>query len=653
MKFSLSAILLVIALSASAQKYDSLQKVLSGLKGESRIPVLYELVIQTQRTDFEKMRLFTKESRKLAAVSSNILLKSYNGLTEGVFLNNIGKLDSSIIAFEQAKKWAREAGDTLVQIKAIGSLGRSLISAGRSQEALTNLFECLRLLALHPDKNDTEWRVRTNIAWAYLELKQYRECIKYGLDNLRLMKDKDLEWIAVYSYNNVAVALGALKKYDSAKLLIQKSISITEKSGDIFTLANAYFILGKIYAENNQPDLAVEQYLKAKPLREKVGNPSFIISDLYAISDLYYQMGNYKKGLESALEAIHLVEQYNLLLKFDGTYQALAKNYEGLGDYKNASQYYKLWALTKDSIYSKSHADAIAEMSTKYETEKKEQQLALQEAQLLNQKTLLQRTYFVTGAMIIISTLLVVIFILARSRHKRKQELALKERALAVQEAYTSATIESQENERKRVAQDLHDGMGQLISALRITVTNLSETGSTEDKLNVVEKSEKILNDMHKEVRSVAFNLMPQTLVQQGLLPALQEMAFRINETNVIRMKLSSFEMPQRLGELQEISIYRIVQEWTTNVIKYANATKLDVDLICDDDEIRVSIEDDGKGFDPSILNNTEGNGWKNILSRIGLLKGSVHLDSSASRSGSTLMLQIPRIFSHNPVLVK
>lgn len=644
MRRFLSVFLLFTCVSASAYNIDSLENVLKTATGLQRAVVLNELALIYQRTDLQQLKRVTSESRHVAFGSNDLRILLYNFLTLGLYYNHNGLLDSSVYSFNEAKRLAIALKDVPLQIRANASLGRSLITAGKAQTALENLFEALAMLKTHPDKNDTEWRVRTNIAWAYLELKQYRDCIRFGKESLNLMQAENLQWVAAYSYNNVAVAYGAVKEYDSALAFISKSIQITEANGDSHTLANAYFIRGKIYLETGQPTLALEQYLKAKPLREKVGNPSFIISDLYAISDLYYEMGDYARGVENALEALRVAQQFNLLLKFDGTYLALAKNYEGLHDFKNSSKYYYLWALAKDSVYSQSHTDAIAEMQTKYETEKKEQQLALQQAVLAEQKIELQRTYFVIGALIIILSLLVIISLLLRSRYRREQQLAEKHRELAVQEAYINATIDSQETERKRVARDLHDGMGQLISALRMTVSQLTFTSNQDARFLIVEKSEKILNDMHREVRGVAFNLMPQTLIQHGLVPALQEMALRIGEHAPIRIEVTSFGIDARLPEVQEISVYRIVQEWITNVMKYANATRLVVDLVADEDEIRITIEDDGQGFDSTTLQQGSGNGWKNIQSRLGLLKGMINIDSSPNRQGTTLLLQFPLV---------
>lgn len=281
-------------------------------------------------------------------------------------------------------------------------------------------------------------------------------------------------------------------------------------------------------------------------------------------------------------------------------------------------------------------------MLVTYETDKKEQQIAVQHAELASQKILLGRTYLIIGGLAIILGLLVVIFLLARSRFKRKQQLTENEKQLAVREAFIDATIRSQENERKRFAQDLHDGMGQLISSLRLMVSQLDKNSSVEEKLLIAERSEKVLNDMHTEIRSIAFNLMPQTLIQHGLIPALQEMALRINQTGKIVVSVTGYDVPARLNEVHEISLYRIIQEWVNNVIKYAQATKIEVQLVGHEEEISITVEDNGNGFDPAKLEHSDGNGWKNIRSRVNLVKGEVEIDSAPQHKGTSLIIRVP-----------
>jgi two-component system, NarL family, sensor kinase len=235
-----------------------------------------------------------------------------------------------------------------------------------------------------------------------------------------------------------------------------------------------------------------------------------------------------------------------------------------------------------------------------------------------------------------------IILVLNRSRYKRQQELLIKEKEISVHEAYILASIQSQENERKRFAQDLHDGMGQLISALRLSLLSVNRDSSLEHRVTIVNKAEGLLNDMHREIRSIAFNLMPQTLVQHGLVPALKEMAERITSSGQILIRVSSFDVPERFTEVVEISLYRAIQEWINNVVKYSRARIIEVQLVGHDQEIAITIEDNGDGFDPSVLENSKGNGWKNIKSRLNLIKGAVDIDSLPERKSTTLILRVP-----------
>jgi signal transduction histidine kinase len=162
----------------------------------------------------------------------------------------------------------------------------------------------------------------------------------------------------------------------------------------------------------------------------------------------------------------------------------------------------------------------------------------------------------------------VIIFLLVRNRARRKRELLEKEHDLFIKEAFIRASIQSQERERKRFAQDLHDGMGQLISSIGLLLVGINSDSSLETRLSVVTKSEKIIEEMQQEIRGVAFNLMPQTLIQLGLSAALKEMALRASASGKITISANAFEVPERLAELQEISLYRIIQEWVNNIMK-------------------------------------------------------------------------------------
>ncbi|MFY0652115.1 MAG: hypothetical protein JXQ96_08790 [Cyclobacteriaceae bacterium] len=228
------------------------------------------------------------------------------------------------------------------------------------------------------------------------------------------------------------------------------------------------------------------------------------------------------------------------------------------------------------------------------------------------------------------------------SVYKEKEKLNLQ--VQSNQELMMNAIVKGQEDERKRFAQDLHDGFGQLISSLNLNLKSLetTKTTDTEKRIGIFNVSKSILEEMYVELKNICFNLMPQTLIAVGVGDALREFASRINKSEKIRLNVSFFQMDDRLEQVQEISFYRISQEWINNIIKYSDATVIDLQITKDDNEITLIIEDNGSGFEKRLLTSGKGNGWKNISSRASLIKGEVELDTTPGFKGNTFILNAP-----------
>jgi two-component system, NarL family, sensor kinase len=644
-RFLFSTVMLLccnLAFGQGGKFIDSLEQHVDRMDGVQKASTLYELVNYFSKVDIEKAKFYAGQANRFL-IGKDEAARAYALLGRGILCSRTGKIDSAMLLYHDAERAARVGNNDHALTRILAALAYANIQSGKPAKGIEYLYEGLRIEDRSPDE-EMEYKLRTNIVWAYLELKQYENAISQGRTLLSLIGSGKFEWIAMYTYNNMAICYGATGKLDSARFYIDKGIKAAEDVEDNQHIANAYFILGTIYGEAGKFNEAIASFLKARPYRQKVGNPFFIVSDLYTLSDLYYQQGDFRKGIESGKEALRLAEQYDLTLKFEGAFLSLARNYQGAGDFRNASKYFEQYAIAKDSVYKNSSADAIAEMQTRFETEKKEQQLALQHKELEKQDAIIQRTYAVIIALALTVILLTTIFLIVRGSMKRKQLILEKERELYIREAQIQASIQSQERERKRFAQDLHDGMGQLISALRLALHHINKQSSLEERVDTVNKAEHILNEMYKEIRSIAFNLMPQTLVQQGLVPALKEMSSRINGSGKIVVNVTSLDVPARMPEVQEISIYRIIQEWVNNVIKYAEATVVEIQLISHDEEIAITIEDNGKGFNIATLENSNGNGWKNIKSRVNLIKATIDVDSKVDVNGTTLIINVPQV---------
>lgn len=343
----------------------------------------------------------------------------------------------------------------------------------------------------------------------------------------------------------------------------------------------------------------------------------------------------FEKGLSQAQEIGFLdLEKYIL--------EKLVEVNSVSGDFQKALQFERQKHHLQDSLFNIERSEKMTEMQAKYESDKKEQQLALRTAELKSTRFL---SYGLGGAIV----LLLFIGALLRNRLLLKQQKLMEEQKTKTKDAQLEVAIFSQEQERKRFARDLHDGFGQLISVLNLNLKSLEKMGS--DREEIFKNSSLILDQMYKEIKGICFNLMPETLIKQGVVETFKELALRINQTGRVHVQIDAFGMEERLTDLQEISFYRIAQEWINNVLKYSDASKMVLSLTRDIDEVTLLIEDNGAGFDKDTLTSGVGNGWKNINARANLIKGELHLDTNIESKGNTLILNAPFVVVANQEL--
>jgi signal transduction histidine kinase len=261
---------------------------------------------------------------------------------------------------------------------------------------------------------------------------------------------------------------------------------------------------------------------------------------------------------------------------------------------------------------------------------------------IAEEKAINERNMAISIGVFLVLVFLVVLVWIQKSRLRKKQQLELQQKDIEFKQLQLSAVIDSQEKERRRFASDLHDGFGQLISILKLNVESVRKQDDREKRHSIYEKSVDILNEMYGELKSICFNLMPQSLVKFGLEPSLKEFANKINATEKMAVDVIVFDLAERLSELQEISLYRIVQEWVNNILKYSDATQVTIQITKDQREITLTIEDNGMGFELIKLTEGKGNGWKNIRSRANLIKGDLEIDSTPGKRGNMFILNIP-----------
>ena len=202
-----------------------------------------------------------------------------------------------------------------------------------------------------------------------------------------------------------------------------------------------------------------------------------------------------------------------------------------------------------------------------------------------------------------------------------------------------TSMIEGQEAERIRIAKDLHDGLGALLSTVKVHFSSIQSEIEAIEKMQVYSKAQEMMDLACEEVRRISHNLMPATLRATGLLSALQQIGDQLQEVHGIQTQLEIQGFEGRIDETKEVFIYRIIQEAANNIIKHAAATKVYIQLFQHAESIQLLIEDNGIGFDRADLNS--GLGLKSMESRVQHLNGTMEVDSRI-QVGTSLHINIP-----------
>jgi two-component system, NarL family, sensor kinase len=201
------------------------------------------------------------------------------------------------------------------------------------------------------------------------------------------------------------------------------------------------------------------------------------------------------------------------------------------------------------------------------------------------------------------------------------------------------AEITMLENERRRIANDLHDELGPILSAVKLHINSLETTDPHDIKL--IEKSSRYIDDIIKKLREISNNLMPNTLIRKGLVFGIEEFVSAINTMKALKIQFSCNE-PVALGKEKEINIYRIVQEVVHNTLKHSGATELKISLVMKEGRVQLITEDNGKGFDYNAkMKENTGLGLHSLASRAEIMGGEFELISEPGK-GARCIFDIP-----------
>lgn len=430
--------------------------------------------------------------------------------------------------------------------------------------------------------------------------KKYDDAIRYFNSSLN-------------SYN--LIKLNSLFNHEERKAFVYNKLAVCWKlKGD---LRQAVQYIGAPLVATNMTN-SVNLYDKA----------DFFIN----VGDIYNQMLKPDSALKLLRSGLDLAVEINHRELKRDAFEQLALVFLHKKKYDSAFIYLQKFSKLKDSIVNEISREEIYQRDADLQIERQQQV----------QKIALERQRIWRNIIICMSVLMLLIVIFLYNRYQLKQKNRYQRELNRQHVELFNAIAAAQEQERKRIAQDIHDSLGSVLSAAKL---KLVETKELKPELGKDEKfisSINLLDEASAELRSISHNIMPATLSKLGLLPALKNLSEKISSAKGLQVHFSAHEFESRLDEQTEISIYRIVLELINNILKHASASKALVQLVRHPDSINITVEDNGKGFDfQKVLAEKKGIGLGNIHSRVEYMKGILDVDTLQGR-GTTVIIDIP-----------
>lgn len=574
-------------------------------------------------------------------------------MTMCLFYSDQNQYDSAIFHAESALVIFSDVGDSLGTIDMYHELSLINLDIGIYDEALAYNQLALDLSQLLKDSSRTIHHYRDH-ALIFHDYKKYDRGIKNGQLGHQLAqkfsKISPAEMADIL--NSLAVNYQADKEYQQAldyHFMSLKafgndaSSAIARSYEDSIRLSRVMNSIGNIYLET-------EGFHRAYPWLVRALRINSLLKDDFELADNLNNLGLAFSSYGDSDSARYYLDQARTHATASGSIEKLMDVFSSynmyhrfLGNLTEALSYQDRRLSLQDSIAKLKQERTYAALESRYQVIRTQQQIQHQNAQLLEQKNRLQINILISIGLFLTLVILSLIFVFWRYRVKNQQEEALRHQAQKLKEQQTTAVIDSLEKERKRIARDIHDGLGQSISAIGLSLHSLGKSAGNDPSNEAnFKNSQALLSTIHDEIRDIAFTLMPNKLIQAGLVEALSELTHRINQSNSLEVRLHAFEVPRQLNETVQLSLFRVTQELLSNIIKYAGAKLVDIQLTGYDNELIILIEDDGIGFDIDHFKNSKGNGWNNISYRLELIQSSIEFDTQPGRKSTTVTIETP-----------
>lgn len=445
---------------------------------------------------------------------------------------------------------------------------------------------------------------------------------------------------------NLANAKTSLQQNDTALILFERIKDIVKDPVKYnYVLFRAASNEASVYADMGNQKKAIAAYKKILQWNSLV--PAYLQSYVYSgLGAAEYKEDQLNEAATNMAKAIKLASEGDVRMGLRDSYLLMSQIKEKQKQFATALDFRKKYDSLNDTLMNGSRTKFIYQLEAKYNSAQKNNQISQQQLAILENRRIIQRKNTLNAALIFGVLFLLIVGILIYYHFRNRNRLLVQDQKLREQRiteleqerklVAAQSVMKGQEEERSRLARDLHDGVGGLLSGVKLSMSNMKgNVFLSEENAQSFENVISQLDQSIAELRRVSHNMMPEALIRYGLKEALENYCENINLSGRIKVQLQTYGMEKRMEESTEIIIYRMIQELLNNIIKHAEAKNVLIQLIRKQDHFNLTVEDDGKGFDTRGIEHSTGAGLANIKARAEYLNGNVDIVSKSGEGTS------------------
>lgn len=664
------------------QKVDSLTGLLASNNDSVRVKLYLKLFKTTYNTDPNRALYYGKQAYKLSSKLGQKRLAAGSLMNLGSVNIKLGNKEQAIANLEEAQQMFEALKDSLGLAMCLGNIADYYARNSRLVHALAYTQKAMQIskqindsvgIAIYMEKLANNYTMTGPVDSAFYYYSESLELFKslnmvearaIGLSNLGLLFSEyelyELGWQCYEEALQISIELGAVpdqarlhcymgrsllarQQWGASKEHFNNSLRLLDSIGLFPGQIQAWNGIAAVLKEQGKYKEALEYYQHVLSLKAQEPNLNSIARTHSETGELFHLLQMEDSAAFHFEAALTLSREMNLLRSEHIVVKQLVEYYRDLGDQALVQVHQQRDKELTDSLFRSSDFAAIERLQAKFKSN--QIRLLQKDIEFEKQKYKLELARNDIQEMLVIVLalafgLLAMIFIWFRAWNKT----VFRGKILEEREKGLRTMIEAENQNREKLSRDLHDGVGQILNALRMNIHQLwPEKNGTAigEKINSnLSCLDGMIGNAMKEVRTISYLMMPRILEESGLVAALNEMLTISVTPAPIEWEFDPVNVKDRLPGEIEINLYRVCQELVSNTLKHSQATAVQIQLVCTNDQVLLTLEDDGIGFDYA-KSMSAGMGLRNMKNRVEVLGGKLVVEQ-LSPQGQITKIRIP-----------